>query len=105
MNWDIALTFSVLANGAVPVHALVCRSAFSAQDRLFSNTFPTAFCRYALLDHGARGDLQDPVAAIDVQESNFEVRADKFADLILDAVGQGVHAIPCLAASARGSRA
>lgn len=45
-------------------------------------------CRYQLTDNPPDGLWSADLAALDSQESNFEIRADGFADLILT----GLHA-------------
>lgn len=55
-------------------------------------------CRYKLTDHAPDGLWVDSLAALNLQESNFEIRADKFAGLILGALNAGA---PLLGISCR----
>lgn len=56
-------------------------------------------CRYQLTDHPPHGRWSASLAALNSQETNFEIRADEFADLILTELDAGA-ALPGMTANA-----
>lgn len=46
-------------------------------------------CRYKRSDTPVRGTWSDRIAAVDASSSDLEIRADKFAALVLEGLGDG----------------